>query len=130
MFLATRCAFLFRPGRFRFVDSAVDESFGGDAIVVLESAETRMRFTSDRSQLLMTFQPRDGKPNEWFSLGLLRGVLLGDRGGSEVLDDDWAKFLEWSIDELESRFGDVERRETTIAELREQAKRRAKDLFG
>jgi len=130
LYLATHCAFLFRPGGFRFVDSRVDESFGGDAMVVLESSTTRLRFTRDRAQLLMTFQPITGKPMDWFSLGLLRGVLTGDRGGSEVLDEGWADFLRSSLGELEARFSEPERADDLIKALKTQGKLRAKQLFG
>lgn len=129
-YLATHCAFLFRPGSFRFVDSRVDESFGGDAMVVLESSTTRLRFTRDRAQLLLTFQPINGKPGEWFSLGLLRGVLRGGRGGSEVLDEGWAEFFHSSLEELEARLADPQRADELIMGLRTQAKLRAKELFG
>jgi hypothetical protein len=130
LYLATQCAFLFRPGGFRFVDSRVDESFGGDAMVVLESSTTRLRFTRDRAQLLMTFQPITGKPKEWFSLGLLRGLLTGDRGGTEVLDEVWADFLRSSLGELEARLADPQRADELIKGLRIQGKLRAKELFG
>jgi hypothetical protein len=129
-YLARHCAFLFRPGGFRFVDSRVDESFGGDAMIVLESSTTRLRFTWDRAQLLLTFQPITGKPGEWFSLGLLRGLLLGDRGGSEILDEEWADFFRSSLGELETRLSDPQRADELINGLRTQAKLRAKELFG
>src|SRR6267143_2701377 len=103
-YLADYCPFLFRPGWFRLTDSLVGESFGGDAMVVLESNVLRARFIRDRAQLLFEFQPLAGKPSEWFSVGLLRGILVGDRGGSEVLDAVWAEFLSESLDELERRF--------------------------
>ena len=130
LFLAIHCGFLFSRDRFRFVDSAVHESFGGDAYVVLESRHLRLQFTRDRAQLLLTFQPVSGKASEWFSLGLLRGLLLGDRGGSEVLNDEWAMFLRDSIGELEARLSDPQQAKATVEGLRREARARAKELFG
>jgi hypothetical protein len=130
LFLAAHCGFLFRPGSFRFVDSRVDESFGGDAMVILESSATRLRFTRDRGQLLLTFQPVAGKPTEWFSLGLLQGLLTGNRGGSEVLDAAWADFLSASLGRLEERLADPQKADELIKGLRLQGRSRAKDLFG
>ncbi len=130
IYLATHLAFLFEPDRFRFVDSRVDSSFGGDALVVLESEALRVRIIWDRAQLLLSFQPREGRSNEWFSPGLLRGLLQGDRGGSEVLDADWAGFLSSAIPELESRLGEPISEAETLTELRRQAKLRSKELFG
>jgi hypothetical protein len=129
LYLARHCAFLFRPGWFRFVDSRVDESFGGDAYVILESKTLRLQFTWDRGQLLLCFQPIDGSTTEWFSPGLLRGLLVGDRGGSEVLNEEWASFLATSVEELERRTGGPER-DATLQALRRQARSRAKELFG
>lgn len=129
LFLANHCAFLFRPSAYRFVDSRVDDSFGGDAMVILESTHVRLRFTWDRAQLLMEFQPaKDCK--EWFSPGLLRGFLTGDRGGPEVLDRSWAGFLETSIPELESRLADPGRARELISGLRREGRKRASELFG
>jgi hypothetical protein len=125
LYLARNCTFLFRPGWLRFVDSRVDESFGGDAYVVLESTTLRLRFTRDRGQLLLSFQAIEGRASEWFSPGLLRSLLMGDRGGSEVLNEEWAAFLGTSLDELERR-----QREATLQGLHQAAKSRAKELFG
>lgn len=129
LYLARHCSFLFRPGWFRFVDSRVDKSFGGDAYVVLESTTLRLRFTRDRGQLILEFQPLDGRATEWFSPGLLRGLLVGDRGGSEVLNEEWAAFLATSLEELERRLRGPER-DATLHALRQQARLRAKQLFG
>jgi hypothetical protein len=129
LYLAGHCAFLFRPRWFRFVDSRVDESFGGDAYVVLESTTLRLRFTRDRGQLLLSFQPIEGRASEWFSPGVLRSLLVGDRGGSEVLNEEWAAFLVTSLDELERRLNGPQR-EATLQGLGLAAKSRAKELFG
>lgn len=90
-FLATYCSFLFKPSGYRIVDYEVSASFG-NALLILESEAIRLRFTRDKSQLLMEFQPLGGRRSEWFSQGLLKG-LTGDRGGSEVLTPEWALFL-------------------------------------
>jgi len=130
LYLATRCAFLFAPEWYRIAGSMVDASFGGNAMVTLESSVLRLCITRDRGQLLMEFQPLEGKKNEWFSPGLLRGLLEGERGGSEVLDDDWAHFLATALRDLEERLRDPVRREATLDGLRAQARLRAKELFG
>lgn len=129
MFLATRCSFLFLPGAFRIVDSRTSESFG-DAMVLLESSILRIRLTRDRLQLLLEFQPLDGKEEEWFSPALLRGWLEGNRGESEVLDDEWAQFLSRALPEVESRLRDPDQRERVLDGLRRQARQRANELFG
>ena len=131
LFIATECAFLFERGRFRFTDSGVATSFGGDAYVVLESNETRLRFVRDRSQMMCDFQPiRGGHAGDWFGLGPLRGVLLGDQGGSEVLDARWAAFLGSALDDLEASFSTAAGRQALVRELKRQERRRAQDLFG
>ncbi len=129
LYLATNCGFLFHPSGFRFVGSAVSEGFG-DAEVVLESDAVRLRFVRDRGQLLLWFQPISWDPNDWFSLGPLRGVLFGDRGGSEVLDAASAAFLAEAIGELEARFAERTTRDATVEALREQERLRAQERFG
>lgn len=129
IFIATHFAYLFKPPGYRIVDSDVSESFG-NALVVLESDTLRLRFTRDKSQLLMEFQPIDGRKNEWFSQGLLKGLLTGDRGGSEVLTPEWAGFLEEGLPELALRLAEPESRDTAVGGLRQQARLRAKELFG
>jgi hypothetical protein len=128
-FLAEHCGFLFSRGRFRFVDSLAI-SHAGDAVVLLESDTLRLRLTHDRGQLLLEFQPIRGKRADWFSLGLLRGVLLGDRGGSELFDPAWAKFFADSLDDLEEQLDDPKRAKHLIEQLKEQGRLRAKALFG
>jgi hypothetical protein len=128
-FLAEYCGFLFSPDRFRFVDSLA-ESASGDAMVVLESGTLRLRITHDRGQLLLEFQPIHGKRSDWFSLGLLRGVLLGDRDGSEVLDPAWARFLSDSLGDLERTLADSDKAKHLIDQLKLQGRLRAKELFG
>ena len=98
-------------------------------MLVLESADLRLRFTRHHGEMLLEFQPVGGVRKEWFSLGLLRGVSLGDRGASEVLDVGWARFLQESLNDLEARLGDPRAREELAAQLREQARLRGDALF-
>jgi hypothetical protein len=129
IFLATKLAFLLEPGRFRIVSSESSRSQGGDALVEMVSDTLRVCLTRDRSQLLMRFQPLSFK-TEWFSPGLLRGMLTGKLPSSEVLDDAWAIELQSTLSELERRLADPDEAEVTIRELRRQAKLRRKELFG
>ena len=130
IFLATHCAFLFEGNRFRFVDSGADTSSGEYAFLILESAAVRFRFINERGELDCEFQAISGEPSEWFSLGPLRGALLGDRGGPEIMDAAWATFLGESIDRLESAFATQEGADVLTAELHRQEKLRSKEMFG
>ncbi len=125
-FLVAHLAFLYAPGRYRFVDSLTSESFGGDAYLVLEGDALRLRFISDRGQLLLHFEPLDGK--ESYSIDLLRRLLTGERQETAELSPDYAAFLERELGEIERRFRD-ERDETERA-LQELMRVRAKELFG
>lgn len=130
IFVATKFAFLFYPYGYRIVGSQVTESFGGDCLVRLESKSVRIEITRDRGQMLLEFQPMKGKRGDSFSLGMLRGLLTGDPGGSEVLNDDWVAFLAKNIAELEARFSDPVARKETVAGLKKQERLRAKEMFG
>lgn len=128
-FLADHCGFLFDAGRFRFVDSSA-ESQHGAAMVLLESTLVRFRFVFEKGQVLFEFQPKSKPSREWFSQGLLRGVRLGDRGASEVMDAEWALFLAENIDFLEWSLVDADRADELVSQLKDQARLRAKALFG
>lgn len=78
----------------------------------------------------MEFQSIREKRHHWHSLGVLRGFLLGDRGGSEVLDPAWARFLGDSLDDLERTLADPDKVSRLIAQLKYQERLRAKALFG
>lgn len=129
IFLATKLAYLLEPGRFRIVGSESGRSQGGDALLELVSDTLRVRLTRDRGQILMSFQPLSST-NDWFSPGLLRGMLTGEHPKSEVLDDSWAIELRSTLSELERWLADPSEAEVTIRELRRQGKLRADELFG
>jgi hypothetical protein len=131
-FLADHCSIFFQPGRFRLVDSQTADHMGGFAVVVLESKVLRLRIAKERGELMLEFQPTrelPGKRRTWFSLGLWRGLLLGDRGGSEVLNPAWARFLAESLSKLQHRLNDPARSAGLLLDLRDQARQRAKRLF-
>lgn len=129
LFVAQHLGFLFEGGRYRFVDSRA-ETPTGDAMLVLESPELRIRLTRDRSQLLMWFQPVQSEHSQWFSPGLLRGLLTGERPKSEVLNESGARFLASALPVLEDRLNDPQLASETVRELQHQANLRAKELFG
>jgi hypothetical protein len=124
-FLVAHLAFLYAPGRYRFVDSGSVESFG-NAYLDLESDAMRLRMIRDRSQLFLDFAPLDGK--DWFSLDVVRRLLTGERQESSELSPDYAAFLEREIGEIERRFRDE--RDATVRALKELERVRAKELFG
>lgn len=102
IFLATKLDYLLEPGRFRIVGSESGRSQGGDALLELVSNTLRVRLTRDRGQILMSFQPLSST-NDWFSPGLLRGMLTGERATGELsaldhqvefLTDRWAMALQ------------------------------------
>jgi hypothetical protein len=125
-FLVAHLAFLYAPDRYRFVDSLTSESFGGDAYLVLEGDVLRLRFISDRGQLLLHFEPLDGKDS--YSIDLLRRLLTGERQETAELSPDYAAFLERELGEIERRFRDE--RDETVRALKELKRVRAKELFG
>lgn len=126
-FLADHLSFLFDQDSFKIEDSL--SGSGGRAMVALVSPHLRIRVTRDRGEMLLAFQPIRGNDGEWFSLGLLRGVLTGERGGSEVLDSEWALFLEGSLDVVNARLSDPMQADELVDQLRRQAGLRAEERF-
>jgi hypothetical protein len=122
--------FLWTGARFKIVGSEVSTSNGGDAVLFVESSRMRLRFVCDRAQLLLDMQPsRTSVSEEWFSIDLIRRMLLGKRELSAVLNESYAEFIRDHLDEIESRFGDEEWPQTH-AELKRLKVKRAKEMFG
>src|ERR1700722_9258077 len=104
-FIVNYMGFLWSGARFRIVGSEVSTSNGGDALLLVESSQLRLRFVSDRTQLLLDFQPSETvNPNEWFSIDLIRRIILGNREFSALLDESYVEFLQRNLDEIENRF--------------------------
>ena len=129
-FIAAYMGYLWTGARFRIVGSEVTTSNGGDALLLVESASLRLRFVCDRTQLMLDFQPTDGaKPDEWYSVDLIRRLLRGERETSALLDESYADFLEDHLGDVEQRFA-PEQWGATREELRRLKVKRAKEMFG
>lgn len=129
-FIAVHMGFLWGDARFRITGSDVASSNGGDAFVMVESEALRLRFVRDRGQLLLDFQPvLAGDASEWFSVDLIRRLVLGTPESSGVLDEGYAAFLSGHISELEGRFNE-EQWPRTRDELRRLKVLRSRELFG
>jgi hypothetical protein len=129
-FMIEHCGFLFEPGRYRFVDSLIAPSFGGDAYVVLAGDSLRLHFVSDRDELSLRFQPtRTKDSSSWFSIDLIQRLLTHERQETSELTPRTGAFLRANIDEIERRFA-RENVDATVAELERLKRVRAKELFG
>jgi hypothetical protein len=129
-YMIEQCAFLFDPGRYRFVDSLIAPSFGGDAYVVLSGDSVRLQFVRDRGQLSLEFQPATTKDASiWFSIDLIQRLLTGERQDTAELTPETGAFLRAHIEEIERRLA-PENVDDTVAELDRLKTLRAKELFG
>jgi hypothetical protein len=129
-FIVNFMAFLWVEGKYKIIGSEVSTSNGGDALLLVESTRLRMRFVSDRTQLLLDLQPADTSvPNEWFSIDLIRRMFLGAREVSAVLDQSYAAFLQKYLNEIEEKFSG-ENWPQTRSQLKTLKAKRAKELFG
>lgn len=125
-FVASYMSFLWEGARFRITGSEVTTSNGGDAWLLVESNMVRLRFVCDRKQLFLDFQSISGSPNEWYSVDLIRRMLIGKRETSSFLNVSYAMFIQEHLDEIERRFSD-EYWEETRAVLRRLRSKRAKE---
>lgn len=129
-FIAAHMGFLWADARFRITGSVVGTSNGGDALLTVESDRLRLQFTCDRAQLLLDFQPAwTSSPGEWFSIDLIRRLLLGTRESSALLDESYAEFLHQHLDEIEDLFTE-EKWADTRSRLKQLKVKRSKELFG
>jgi len=129
-FLLKYCAFLYETGRFKFVDSGVSPSFGGDAFLVLASDALRMRFVRDRGQLFMDFQSiHHESEKDWYSIDVVQRLVTGERQASAELNEGYVAFLHDHLDDIERLFATQRLRETVMA-LQKLERARANELFG
>lgn len=127
-FIATHMGYLWEHARFRITGSEVTTVNGGDSFLLVESEVLRLRFVRDRGQLLLDFQPvSDGA--EWFSVDLIRRLLLGKPETSGLLDESYAAFIGRRLDDIEDRFRN-DQWPGTQAELKRLKVKRSKELFG
>ncbi|MBO3746171.1 hypothetical protein J5X84_08865 [Streptosporangiaceae bacterium NEAU-GS5] len=129
LFIAAYMDYLWKDARFRITGSEVSTSFG-NALLHVESENLRIRFVSDRGQLLLGFQPAGpAASKEWYSIDLVRRLFLHQREDSSVLDPSYARFLEENLAEVEARFTG-ERWPDTRADLKKLEAKRSKEMFG
>jgi hypothetical protein len=129
-FIVAHMEFLWVGARFRITGSEVTTVNGGNALLLVESDVIRLRFVRDRDQLFLDFQPiHAASSSEWFSVDLIRRLLLGQPEVSGLLDEGYAEFVRDRLDEIEDRFGDA-----TWAATRDELKRlkviRSREMFG
>jgi hypothetical protein len=128
-YLMKNCSFLYSPNQFRFVDSDSSESFG-NAFMVLEHKDLRLKFIKDRGQLFLDFQPTSStRKLDWFSIDIVMQLVTGNIEPSSQMDAAKAKFLKSNLDEIQRRFSKANL-EGTLKKLRELERQRAKRLFG
>ena len=128
-YIAKHLSFLFdKPMFCRFVDSSVDAD-GRAAQVVLESESLRLVITYERGQGILEFKPRLGG-DQWYSPGVIMGLLTGRLPQSEVLDSEWGEFLRVGLPEIEMRMREPESARYTVAALDEQIRARTTKFFG
>ena len=126
--LMKHCSFLYSQKKFRFVDSDVSESFG-NALLVLEHENLRLRFVKDRDQIFLDFKPANKKGEKyWFSIDIVKQLVTGRIEDSAELDSEKAVFLKTNIDEIEQLFSTT-KTEDTIKKLKDLERDRAKVLL-
>ena len=126
-FLSEHLAYLF--DYFRLVDSRATSSFGGNAYVVLESANTRIRLVQERMRLFIEFQSVHGAPTEWYAWDVVRGFILNRDFEQSQLDASGSVQLKEIMPRIETAFS-ASRREFSEKKLDELERKRSKRLFG
>jgi hypothetical protein len=107
-YIVEYCSFLW-DGRYRFVESEVSPSFGGQASLLISSDALSLRFVRDRGQLFLDFQePNPKNAKEWYSADLVRWIISGNDPGTSLLSPEFGEFLQAHFREIESRFGTVD----------------------
>lgn len=128
-FILSHCSFLYNEYSFRFMDSKISDSFGGDAYLDLGSETIIMRLTRDRGQLFLEFRSAYEKKQNWYSIDLIRKLITGEKEYHSIMDEENAKFLENNFTEVVDYFSHANLSET-LKKLEKLKLKRSKDLFG
>lgn len=127
VYIVSYMGFLWADAAFKIVDSEVTTHNGGDAALFIESSTLRLRFICDRTQLFLDLQPTvTTKPNEWFSVYLVRRMLTGDSSAPTLLAEADARFLKDNLSRLEQVFSEEQWAETS-SRLRQLRIRRSRE---
>ncbi|MEJ2249122.1 MAG: hypothetical protein P8Y97_05605 [Candidatus Lokiarchaeota archaeon] len=124
-YLIKYCSFLYAPNKFRFVNSMSSESFG-NAFLILEHENLRLRFIKDRDQLFLDFQSTTkNRKNEWFSIDIVKQLITDKIEPSSEMDSEKAEFLRTNLDEIQRLFSPTNI-ENTFKKLKELERERMK----
>lgn len=130
IFLLKYCSDFYKKYGFKFSNSEVTPQFGGNAYLMLENDNLKIRFIIDRGQLMLEFFSKfDKKRDNWYSIDLVRQLISGEDEYYALLDDNNGQFIQKNLDKIIEMF-----RENVITQTIEKLnllkKRRAKILFG
>ena len=129
-FLIKYCSEAYKKYVFKFTDSEVSSSFGGNAYIMLENDDLKLRFINDRGQLMLDFYSKfDKKRDNWYSIDLIRQLISGENKYYALLDENNGKFIQNNLREILVIFK-KDAVEQTIAKLNLLRKKRAKEIFG
>ena len=125
-FLAGQLSFLYSKYGFRITDSLVSDSFGGDAYLIIEGEELRIRLVRDRSQYFIEFQSTQrSQSDSWFTVDLLRGLMELPADDNAFMTNENAQFLETHLEVILSEFCDSKIISRLNAEASKRSKRRS-----
>lgn len=101
------------------------ESFG-NAFLILEHENLRLRFIKDRDQLFLDFQSTTkNRKNEWFSIDIVKQLITDKIEPSSEMDSEKAEFLRTNLDEIQRLFSPTNI-ENTFKKLKELERERMK----
>jgi hypothetical protein len=126
-FILAYCSFLYKDWGFKFIDSEVSKSFGGDSFLVLAINGLQVRFVRDRGQLFFDFKPDNTKV--WYSIDLMRELINEEGEFHSLMDEENAIFLRDNFKKILNLFSSENLSETE-KRLDELKVIRSKKLFG
>jgi hypothetical protein len=121
------CPFLYSSNEFRLVETHSSKSFG-NALLIFEYGNIRLKFVSDRDQIFLDFQPVKPKKNEWFSIDIVKQMITGEVENSAEVNSKNAEFLKTNLRNIEHLFSKSNKK-GTFKELKKLERERAKRLF-
>ena len=130
IFLLKNLSFLYENYNFKFVDSEVSSSFGGDAYLTLESENMQVRIVNDRDQLYLEFRSiKHDKPNDWHTSDIIYQMITNQIIGTSLLDSKVASLIKDKFATICESFY-PENAEKSVSRFKILERERSKRMFG
>lgn len=122
-------SFLYENYKFKFIDTATSNSFGGEGVLLLSNEIIILKFINDKQQLFLDFQSVYDHKKQWYSIDLIRQLIFPEEKDHSLINKSNIKFLKENLDEILIKFSEPHLKDV-LNKLENLKDERADRLFG